>query len=244
MQLFGVFISTLTFFFLSHLLGNSGTSYLKPYGGNYFSFVLVGIAFYAYLKVSIIDLSKSIRDGQMLGTLEALLVTRTGIPAIILSSSLYGYIWATFKVAVYLLLGVFVFGINMDNANIFGALIILFLTIVAFSSFGILSACFVMVFKKGDPVNLLFTSMSGLLGGVYFPVTVLPDWMQTFSYLLPITYSLEGMRMALLQGYSLIELMPDIKPLVVFSIIMLPISILNFEKAVKWAKADGTLTQY
>lgn len=64
------------------------------------------------------------------------------------------------------------------------------------------------------------------------------------SYLLPVTYSLEGMRLALLQGYSLRALMPDIIALAAFSGIMLPISMVIFGYAVKQAKIDGTLTQY
>jgi len=243
-QLVGILVTTLTFFFLSALLGETGISYLKPYGGSYFSFVLIGIALYNYLKVSMMDISKSIRDGQMLGTLEALLVTQTGVSTIILSSSLYSYLLATLRVVVYFLLGIFVFGIHIGNANLTGAFVILILTIGSFSSLGIISASFVMVLKKGDPVSLLFASISGLLGGVYFPISVLPDWLKIFSYLIPVTYSLEGMRMALLKGYSFQELMPYIMALFVFSAIMIPLSLWIFVKAVKRAKRDGTLTQY
>ena len=244
LQLVGILVSMITYFFLSKLLGDIGVSYLKPYGGNYFSFILIGVAFFSYLRISIDGISKSIREGQMLGTLEALLVTQTGIPTIIISSSLYSFIFASFKVAVYLLLGVFAFGVNMGNANFAGALLILFLTIISFSSFGILSASFVMVLKRGDPISSIFTSVSGILGGLYYPVSVLPGWLQKLSYLLPVTYSLEGMRLALLQGYSTRALLPNIVALLLFSIIMLPLSIFIFGYAVKRAKIDGTLTQY
>ena len=244
LQLVGILVSMITYFFLSKLLGDIGVSYLKPYGGNYFSFILIGVAFFSYLRISIDGISKSIREGQMLGTLEALLVTQTGIPTIIISSSLYSFIFASFKVAVYLLLGVFVFGVNMGNANFAGALLILFLTIISFSSFGILSASFVMVLKRGDPISSIFTSVSGILGGLYYPVSVLPGWLQKLSHLLPVTYSLEGMRLALLQGYSTRALVPNIVALILFSIIMLPLSIFIFGYAVKRAKIDGTLTQY
>jgi len=154
MQVFGILITTVTFFYLSKLLGDVGTSYLKPYGGDYFSFVLIGVAFFNYLKVSMDGLSASIREGQMVGTLEALLVTQTEIPAIILSSSLYSFIFASFKVAVFLILGAFFFGVDMGNANIAGALLILLLTIISFSSIGIISASFVMVLKKGKSGKL------------------------------------------------------------------------------------------
>jgi ABC-2 type transport system permease protein len=244
MQFINIFLSTSIFFFLSKLLGNVGESYLKPYGGNYFSFVLVGIAFYSYLGVSMGSLTATIRKGQMLGTLEALLVTQTEIPTIILSSSIYSFLWASIKVAVYLLLGSIVFGIDMGNANIAGAFIVLVLTIISFGSLGILSASFIMVLKRGDPVSWIFGGISGLLGGLYYPVSVLPGWLQTLSYLLPVTYALEGMRMAVLKGYSISALMPNIFALFVFSVIMLPLSILAFGFAVKKAKKDGTLTQY
>ena len=244
LQLVGILVSMITYFFLSRLLGDIGVSYLKPYGGNYFSFILIGVAFFSYLRISIDGISKSIREGQVLGTLEALLVTQTGIPTIIISSSLYSFIFASFKVAVYLLLGVFVFGVNMGNANFAGALLILFLTIISFSSFGILSASFVMVLKRGDPISSIFTSVSGILGGLYYPVSVLPGWLQKLSHLLPVTYSLDGMRLALLQGYSIRALLPNIVALILFSIIMLPLSIFIFGYAVKRAKIDGTLTQY
>lgn len=244
MQVMGIFLSTAMFFFLSKLLGGTGSEYLAPYGGNYFSFVLIGIAFYTYLAVSMKSLSETIREGQMLGTLEALLITQTEISTIIISSSLYSLMWATFKVAAYLLVGVFVFGVDLGTANLAGALVVLVLTIVSFGSLGILSASFVMVLKRGDPVSWIFTSISGLLGGLYYPVAVLPEWLQTFSYLLPVTYALEGMRLAMLQGHTVIQLLPNIIALTIFSIIMFPLSIVAFGFAVKKAKQDGTLTQY
>jgi ABC-2 type transport system permease protein len=244
MQFINIFISTLTFFFLSKLFGQAVVSRLEPYGGNYFSFVLIGIALFSYLQVSMQSLSSSIRQGQQLGTLEALLVTQTEIPTIILSSSIYSYILTSFRVIVYLILGVVVFGMEIGHANLAAGLVILLLTIVAFSSLGIISASFVMVLKRGDPVSWIFAGLSGLLGGLLYPISVLPDWLQNLSYLLPITYSLEGMRLALLKGYSLGALMPNIVPLAIFSIVVLPISVMIFGYSVKKAKMDGTLAQY
>jgi len=244
LQFFGVFFSTLVFYFLSKLFEGSEIPYLKPYGGNYFSFVLIGIAFSNYLNVAVRSLSKNIRDAQIMGTLEALLVTQTEIPTIILGSSIYSYVFTSIQVIVYLLLGVFVFGINFGDANYLGAAIILLLTITSFGSIGILSASFIMVFKRGDPITWLINSLSWLLGGVFYPVQVLPDWLEKISYLLPITYSLEGMRHALLQGYSIKNLAHNIFALLIFSIVLIPVSIFIFSKAVNRAKVDGSLAQY
>ncbi|MEE9193163.1 MAG: ABC transporter permease [Thermodesulfobacteriota bacterium] len=243
-QFLGIFFTVLVFFFLSKLFGNAVSPLLKPYGGDYFSFVLIGIAFANYLQVSLRSFSSCIRDAQILGTLEALLVTQTSIPTIIFSSSLYSFVLASLRVIVFLLIGVLALGLNIGDANFMGAILILLLTIFSFSSLGIISASFIMVLKRGDPLSWIFTSMSWLLGGVYYPITVLPDWVQKFSYLLPITYSLEGMRLALLKGYTLRALLPSIIPLLIFTIIMLPVSMWVFKYAVKRAKVDGSLIKY
>ena len=79
---------------------------------------------------------------------------------------------------------------------------------------------------------------------VLFPISVLPEWLRTISYLLPITYSLSGMRHALLQGYSLSALAPEITALMVFSVVLVPLGLLSFKYAVKRAKVDGSLVQY
>ncbi len=101
-----------------------------------------------------------------------------------------------------------------------------------------------MVIKRGDPVTWIFTSLSWLLGGVIYPISILPDWLQKFSHLLPITYCLEGMRLALLKGLSTSALLPDISVLALFSVVLLPLSVGLFGYAVKRAKIEGSLTHY
>lgn len=243
-QLISIFLSVITFFFLSKLFGSAISPYLKPYGGDYFSFVLIGLAFANYLHVSLNSFSNSIREAQILGTLEAILLTQTEIPTTIFCSALYSFVMTSMRVIVFLLLGVFAFGLEMSKANFAGAFLILCITIVAFSSLGIISASFIMVLKKGDPLNWIFTNLSWVLGGVFYPVAVLPEWVQKISYLLPITYSLEGMRLALLKGYTIQGLLPDIIPLSIFTTIMLPSSVWIFQYAVRRAKVDGSLMQY
>jgi len=244
MQFFKMFLSLIVFFFVSKLLGDFGALQLKPYGGNYFAFVLIGIAFFGYLDISIKGLSSVIRQGQTQGTLEALLVTQTSIPNIIVASIIYPFIKASFNVALYLLLGGLIFGVKMGNANTISASIILFLSIMSFSGLGIISASFIMVFKQGDPIGWLIGTGSSLLGGLYYPISILPHWVQKISYLFPVTYSLEGMRLALLKGQGLNQLTSVVLVLIAFSVVLLPISLFVFNYAVKRAKIDGSLNHY
>ncbi len=244
MQIFGLFFTVLTFFFLSKIFGGNISPYLKPYGGSYFAFVIIGIAIASYLQLSLSSFSKNIREAQMTGTLEALLMTQTSIPTIIFSSSIYSFLWTSLRVFILLSLGIIIFDMSAENANFGVAIIILLLTITSSMGLGIISASFIMVFKKGDPINMIFSSLSSLLGGVFYPVSVLPGWMQKCAFFIPITHSLEGMRQSLINGSNFKDVWQNIIVLITFSVILLPISLWIFKFAVKKAEIDGTLTHY
>jgi len=244
MQFFAIFFGVVTFYYVAQVFGASASPLLQAYGGNYFAFVLIGIAFSDYLYLSLSTFASSIREGQTMGTLEMMLLSPLRLSSILVSSSLWGYIFTSFRVVLYLLLGTLVFGIAMGNANILAALVVFFLSILSFCGLGILSAAFVVVLKKGDPVSWAFGSLSSLLGGVFYPISVLPEWLQPLSGFLPLTYSLDGMRLALLQGYTVLEVWRDIAFLALFAVILLPTGVLAFRFAVRRAKVEGTLSQY
>jgi len=98
LRLFFAFFNILTYYFVAKLVGTAGAPYLKPYGGDYFSFVLIGVAFSTYLMVSLRGFSESIRDEQMMGTLEAMLVTPTDTTTVITLSALWSFIVASVRV--------------------------------------------------------------------------------------------------------------------------------------------------
>jgi len=173
-----------------------------------------------------------------------MLATPTRLSVIILSSSLWSYGVTTVQVLVYLLVGGGLLGVPLGAGNYLAAAFILLLTVFTFSSLGILAASFVMVLKRGDPVTWLFGAVSALLGGVYYPVAVLPGWLQPLAALLPITYALRGLRLALLQGAAWSALFPDIAALALFSVVLLPVSLLAFRYAVRRARFEGSLTHY
>ncbi|HEX7974719.1 MAG TPA: ABC transporter permease, partial [Anaerolineales bacterium] len=244
LQFLNTFFSAAVFYFISRLLGPAAAPYLAAYGGDYFSFVLIGIAFAGYFGVGLSSFANNLRQAQTTGTLEAMLATPTGLSAIILSSSLWDFLLTTLRVVVYLALGAGLMGVNLGRGNYPAAALILLLTVTVFSSLGIMAASFIMVLKRGDPITWAFNALFSLLGGVYYPITVLPGWMQTLSGLIPMTYALRAMRLALLQGASLASLAPDLLALAGFSLVLLPASLLAFRFAVRRAKVDGSLAHY
>jgi ABC-2 type transport system permease protein len=196
------------------------------------------------MGLSLSNFAESIREGQVMGTLEMMLLSPTRLSAILISSSLWAYIQTFFRVIVYLVLGVLVFGANLHNSNYAAALLILVLSILSFSGIGILSAAMVLLVKKGDPVAWLLGSVSSLLAGVYYPISVLPAWLEPISKILPLTYALNSIRLAMLQGTPLADLRNDIFVLLGFVVVLTPLSFIVFRAALRRAKKDGSLIQY
>jgi ABC-2 type transport system permease protein len=241
---FGIFLSSATFFFISKLISPNSSSVLDPYGGDYFSFVIIGIAFSGLLAIFQERLPAIIRQAQITGTLEAILVSRTSIPVILFGSSLYYFLFSIASTVFHLILAVVVFGMQVEKINWVGAVLTFILTALCFLSIGILSACFILVYKKGNPFSWIYGSVSGLLGGVFFPIKVLPAWIKWISYILPITYSLEGLRKSIITTSPFSEILPNIIVLSGFTVVFFPLSIYLFRQALKKAKKDGTLTHY
>jgi len=244
LNIFSILASVVTFYFIAKVFGKNASPYLSAYGGQYFPFVLIGIAFSDFLFTGLRAFSGAIRSEQVTGTLGSLLMTPTKLSTILIGSAVWDFAFAALRVFIYLFFGAALFGVSINPSGIFISLVILVLTAASFSAMGIVSGSFIMLFKKGDPVTWALAGVSSLLGGVYYPVDVLPQVMQKASYFLPITYSLRAVRSALLGGASLTALTPDIFILALFSAALLPFSIIIFRYSVKMAKSNGTLLQY
>jgi ABC-2 type transport system permease protein len=238
------FFMVAAFYFFGRMLEGTTIESLGPYGGSYFPFVIVGVAFSSYLGVAVRSFSDTIRNAQVLGTLEALLVTPTPVGQIIVMSSIYSFVATSIRVVVILIFGWLIFGVSYTNANWPAAILVLLLTIISFSFLGILSASIVLAFKRIDPSSWLVQGLSYLLGGVYYPIAVLPGWGQWLANLLPITHSLEAMRKLLLMGASLSDVAGSILGLVIFSAVAGPLSIWAFLLALKRVKREGSLSHF
>lgn len=240
LQIFTLFTTVVSFYFLSKLVGAHPA--VSQYGG-YLPFVIIGIAMSTFITTGFGSFSSSIRQEQMMGTLEAVLMTPLRIPVMVIATALWPFFWAVLTTIFTIGCASLLFGIRL-HGNWLGALLVLILTTITFSSLGIISASFIMVFKRGDPMHMLIGGVSFLLGGVAYPVSELPGWLQPISKMLPITHGLNGMRSLLLEGQALSEIWPQLLILGLFVAVCLPLSLLCFQKAVNIARRDGTLLHY
>jgi len=233
-----------SFYFIGQLVGSRGDSRLARYGGQYFPFALVGVAFSQYLLLALGTFSRTIRRSQMAGCLEATLSAQTSPQVVIILSSLYCFATKLLHIILVFLLGWLAFGLDYRNANFLSAAVVLLLTAGAFSGLGILSAAAIVLLKKGDPIEWIFGAASSLLGGALFPVEIMPQWMQCLAVVFPITYALEAMRMAILRGHTVWMLWKPLIVLAATGAVLIPLGVWAFAAAVDKGRRDGSLMHY
>ena len=216
---------------------------LGPYRGNFFAFLIIGIALLDYHTVSLRNFGQSLRESQLMGTLELVLLSPTPLFKVLIYSSLWFYLFTSLRFALYLIMGV-IMGMDIHLSSLPLALFILFLGVLSFAALGIFSASVVIIFKRGAGINTIIAGTSLFFGGSIFPADLIPAWLHPVSFILPYTHTVEGMRLALLTNASIAEVAPQIMTLVIFAAVLIPLSLMCFWAAVQRTKATGTLAQY
>ena len=230
--------------FIGRLVPVGASKGIGSYGRGYFPFALIGVAFARYFDLTLRMFSESIRTAQVTGCLEAMLSSQTGAVTVVTLSSLYSLISGAIQLVMILVGGVVLFRVDLRTMNVPATLLVLFFSIAIFMAFGILSASAIVWLKKGDPITWVLGGMSAILGGAYFPVDVMPAWMQKLSYIIPIRYSLDALRSTMLGGGNLVAVARQLEILLAMAVILVPASAAIFVAAVRNGRKEGTLMQY
>ena len=242
MDVFQALFGATMFFYAARFVDSPQLRAALPQPGSYFAFALVGFVFFDYLSVAMDAFDLSLMEARDSGTLEHLLVTQTSLPMMLAGSAIYPFLITTVRIAIYLIWGAVLFQFPLGSANWVSVIAVLAASLLSFSGLGILSASYVLLFKRGNPGKWLLIGLWGIAGGMLFPIGILPDWLQVIAKLNPMTYALNAMRAALLGGAGLPQLLPAIELLLVFAILLLPFSMLIFSWTLKRIKSTGTLS--
>jgi ABC-2 type transport system permease protein len=244
MQFVGNAVLVGLMYYVGKALGAQPLPALARYGGSFLAFVLIGIALTDCVLVSLMSFATQIREGQTTGTLEATLMSPASLTSILIYSSLWSYFMSAVRFLLYLALGALVFGVKLGQGNLPAAFVVFLLTVMCFMGLGILWAGIVLMVKRGEGIISIVGYFIMFATGVFFPVALLPRWVQVFGSFIPLTYALEGMRLALLQGASLSDLSGILIKLSIFAIVLLGGAVTAFNLAVNAARQSGSLTQY
>src|SRR5882672_5344421 len=236
---FGLLTELAAFYFLSRAIGPG----FRPNGVAYFPFLLVGTGVYTFFVMSTQAFLSSVQEAQQTGTMEVLMTTSTSPAQLVVLSSVSAFAGNLVNLVAYLLVGAAVFRAPI-HANVISCLAVLILSIAIALAAGIAAATVQIAFQKGSALLWLLSSGVWFLSGAMFPIESLPRPLIVVAHAIPLSYAVGGMRLALLQGQSMLSMVPTLAALLAFSVVLLPLALWGLSVSLRRARQNGTLSFY
>jgi ABC-2 type transport system permease protein len=195
-----LFLQAVSFYFVGLMIN---PEVLPTFGGNratYLEFVAVGIALSVFMHLGLGRVATAIRNEQLTGTLESLLMTPTATATIQLGSVVYDSIYIPIRTALFFAVIGIAFGLHFEPNGFLPALFVLLAFIPFVWGLGIASAAATLTFKRGTGGIAFGVAILTLGSGAYFPLDLLPGWAEASAELNPLALAIGAMREALLGG--------------------------------------------
>lgn len=240
----GLFSQALLFYFISEMV-DAGE--LPSYGGSsttYLEFVVVGVAVGVFVQFALTRVAAALRQEQLQGTLESMLATPTAPGTIQLGSVMFDLVYIPVRTLVFLAVMTAAFGLDFEASGVAPATLVLLAFIPFVWGLGVLSAAVILTVRRGAGVAAIAGGLLALLSGAYFPLSLLPSWLQEVAEWNPIAIALDGMRSALLAGADWPETAADLAVLTPMSLISLLFGMGAFRLALRHERVRGTLGVY
>ncbi|WP_029215269.1 ABC transporter permease [Kallotenue papyrolyticum] len=221
----------------------TGLSLSQADVSNFILYLLIGALVWNYISVLFGVVSDTITWERWEGTIEYTFMAPISRLTHLGGTTLFAILYGIVHTAVVLAAISLFFEIDLSNANPWSALALLVLGSFSFVGVGILAAVLPLLFpERGSQMTNVLNALILLVSGVYFPISVLPGWMQTISRFSPAYYVLDGTRQALLHNATIAQIArPYLLPLLVIGIVMVPCGLWVFLSAERFAKRSGRL---
>jgi len=202
--------------------------------------LLVGAVIWAFLGIIFEFMTETVAWERWEGTIEytfmAPLSRITHLGGQGAYAVLYGLIRATtlfFAVALFI-------GIHLPHANFGAALSLLAIASISFIGVGMMTSVLPLISpEKGAQLGFVAQGMMLVVSGVYYPVSVMPEWMQAIATISPATYAIRGCRASIVDGAGLEW--RNVWPLLVIAAAAIPLGLVIFRRGERYAKQNGKL---
>jgi len=205
-------------------------------------YLLIGTLLWRYLSIVFDAISEMIAWERWEGTVEYTFMAPVSRLTHMVGQTIFSLVWGLFFTGVIFLVVTLFFRLDLENANLAGATAVLIASSISFIGFGITAAVLPLLFpERGAQMTNVVQAILLLISGVYYPISVLPEWMQVIARASPATYALEAMRAAMLENAGWAELAPYLALLMAMGLVTIPLGVWVFARAEHYAKRTGRL---
>jgi ABC-2 type transport system permease protein len=204
--------------------------------------LLIGAVIWAYLGVVFEILTETVAWERWEGTIEYTFMAPLSRPVHLLGMGLFAIGYGVVRASLVFGAIAAMFSLHMPNADFGTALLLLAIGSVSFIGIGMMTAVLPLISpEKGTQLGFMAQGTMLVVSGVYYPVSVLPGWMQAISTISPATYALRGIRAAIIDGAGPAAVWGDIWPLMVIGAASIPLGLWVFRRGERYAKRHGKL---
>jgi ABC-2 type transport system permease protein len=204
--------------------------------------LLIGAVIWAYLGIIFEILTETVAWERWEGTIEYTFMAPLARPVHLAGMGLFSVAYGVVRAVFLFGIVAAMFGLQLPQANFLSAVVVLAIASISFVGIGMMTAVLPLISpEKGVQLGFIAQGVLLVVSGVYYPVDVLPGWMQALAVISPATYALDGIRAAILDGAGVSAVWHDIWPLIVIGAVAVPLGLEVFRRGERHAKRHGKL---
>jgi ABC-2 type transport system permease protein len=204
--------------------------------------LLVGAVVWAYLGIIFEILTETVAWERWEGTIEYTFMAPLSRPIHLFGMGAFAIVYGVIRAVLLFGVVAIFFNLQLGQADFPAALLVLVVASIPFIGIGMMTAVLPLISpEKGTQLGFVAQGVLLVVSGVYYPVSVLPEWMQWISVISPATYALDGLRDAIIDGAGVTAMWPDIWPLIIIGMVSIPLGLEVFRRGERYAKKHGKL---
>jgi ABC-2 type transport system permease protein len=235
-------VSTLSIGYLASGLGAVGGSSARANIAAVQLYLLIGSLLWSYLSLVFFEVSFAIAWERWEGTIEYTFMAPVRRVTHLLGICSFAIVYAMLRSVIILAVVAVAFRLDLSHADILSAVVVLAAATLPVLGLGIFTSILPLLSpEKGEQMTVAVQGVLLLVSGVYYPLTVLPTVLRVVGQASPLTYTLTGIRSALLDHVGVGALLGTIALLLAMGAVLIPGGVLVFAKAERRAKRLGLL---
>jgi ABC-2 type transport system permease protein len=239
-SLLSAFFSLTLFYYISRLV--QVPAFSSP--DAYYAFAVSGLITLQLLNSTLLTPPQTFRQELVAGNFERIVTSPFGPVGTVLSMMVFPFLYALVLSLAMIIFSALVFGVSLHWTTLPLVVPIAALGASAFAAFGVLLLAMVLLFKQIPASATFIVAGISLVAGLYFPVTLLPDWIEWASEVQPFTPAVDLLRWALIGRPLEDPAWLDVLRVAGFTALLLPLAVAVLKKAVRLSQSRGTIIEY
>ena len=204
--------------------------------------LLIGTSIWTYISVCFDNVAETVTMEKWEGTIEYTFMAPIQRITQMLGTSAYAVLHGLLLTGIQIAVMALFFHLDLSHADWLTTITLLLVGTISFVGIGIMAAVLPMLFtERGAQMTYIIRSVLLLVSGVYYPISVLPGWMQPLSAISPATYLLDGLRQGIIDGQPIWHLWGHCLKLLIAGVVTVPAGLWIFNVAERYAKRTGKL---